>query len=127
MKISRTLLRPAVVCLAVFVAHALYYAWPEGSPRRWAAYVLQGVAFAALCLMLCPRRAEWTSEAGALGAFGSAWGVLEGGQQAVCGVVGWGKVSVRDVCVDAIGSWPYVVAAAGLCAALVVSRLRSKK
>ena len=111
---------------AVGCGHALYYVWPEGSPRRWAAYVLMGLAFALVCALHIPPKSARTSDAGALAFAAALWGILEGLQQFGCGVIGWGQVGKRDMCVERIGTWPYTVAASLLVALLITNWLRQK-
>lgn len=118
--------RSVTLIAAVGCAHALYYAWPEGSPRRWAAYVLGGLAFAIVCALHIPTKHQRSSEAGALALSGALWGILEGLQQFGCGVIGWGQVGKRDMCVEQFGAWPYTVAASLLVAHLFVIRLRPR-
>lgn len=118
--------RSVFLIASVGCAHALYYAWPEGSPRRWAAYVLGGLAFAIVCALHIPPRHRMSSEAGALAFSGALWGILEGLQQFACGVIGWGVVTKRDMCVELVGTWPYTLAASLLVAHLFVIRLRPR-
>lgn len=107
----------------VTVAHAVYYAWPAGAQRRWAFYVLGGVAFAAAMLMHLPDKKARATEVGAVGGAACLWGALEGLQQAGCGALGWMHTpKERDLCVELVGPWPYVLAASALLAWLIVIR-----
>lgn len=104
---------------AVLIGHALYYLWPDGAARRWAFYVLGGVAFALLCLSHLVRQ---SSEVGALGTVAAWWGALEGGQQAVCGAAAWGSEADGDLCLQLAGPAVYALTAAGLVAFLISRR-----
>jgi hypothetical protein len=109
----------AVLC-AVLLAHSVYYLWPAGSAdRRWAKYVGDGAGFAVLCIVLALQGRRAGTGVGALVMAAGTWGALEGMQQAGCAVLGWGRVTTRDLCVELVGPWPYVLAASALLAWLI--------
>lgn len=112
-----------LLAAAVAGGHYLYYAWPKGWERSWAQYVGVHILVVVLALLLLPAARRLPRWAGL--AIMSCWlAVIESGQAALCGGVGWGSVPESDLCVEAAGVWPYVMASAVLGALFIVGRKR---
>lgn len=101
-----------LLAAAVVAGHYAYYAWPPGWERSWAQWVGLNVLVVVMALLLLPAARRQADHWGTL-ALCSAWlAVIESGQAAVCSVWRWGSVPQADLCVEAAGVWPYVVASA---------------
>jgi len=114
----------SAVVLAVAVAggHYAYYAWPAGWERSWAQWVGLNVLVIVLALLLLPaaKRLVWLATL----AVAACWlAVIESGQAVVCSLYAWGSVPKSDLCVEAFGVWPYVVASA-VFGAMLLGRIR---
>lgn len=111
-----------ILAAAVGGGHYAYYAWPPGWERSWAQWVGLNALVIVLALLLLPaarRQAKW----GTL-AVSSCWlAVIESGQACACSVIAWGSVPKSDLCVEAVGVWPYVVASA-VVGAMLLGRMR---
>lgn len=112
-----------LLALAVLGGHYAYYAWPAGMERSWAQWVGLNVLVVVLAMLLLPsarRLKRWPDLAAA-----ACWlAVIESGQAAVCSVWRWGSVPQADLCVEAAGVWPYMVASAVFGATWIAGRLR---
>lgn len=104
----------ATVMLAVWLSHYWYYNWPTASiDRRWAKYVGDGAGFAVLCSLVCAHAWRLASGMGVLVVAVSAFGAVQGLQQAGCGLLRWGKSpSGIDLCTEQFGDVPYIAVAA---------------
>jgi hypothetical protein len=117
---------PLLLAAAVAGGHYVYYAWPPGWERSWAQWVGLNVLVIVLALLLLPSaraHAAKHAKAGQLALVACWLAVIESGQAAACSLVGWGSVPKSDLCVEAAGVWPYVLAAA-ICGALLFARGR---
>lgn len=113
----------AALVVAIWAAHYAYYLWPAGSDDRlWAKYVGDGAGFSMLCLLVaaCARRfVPWPLLAAV-----AAWGAYEGLQQWACGLLRWGKTpNGVDLCIEQVGTWPYMLLGAAVLAWLVMRAL----
>lgn len=114
-----------LLAAAVVAGHYAYYAWPPGWERSWAQWVGLNVLVVVMALLLLPAARRQADHWGTL-ALCSAWlAVIESGQAAVCSVWRWGSVPQADLCVEAAGVWPYVVASAAF-GALYFTRGRTR-
>lgn len=113
-----------VLAGAVIGGHYAYYAWPLGWERSWVQWVGLNTLVLVLALLLLPgarRQLRWAGLAVI-----SCWlAVLESGQAVACSFVGWGSTPKSDLCLEAVGIWPYMVASTVL-AAVLIKRGRSK-
>lgn len=111
------------LAVAVVGGHYAYYAWPAGWSRSWAQWVGLNVLVIVLALLLLPsarRLQRWP----ALAATACWLAVIESGQAAACSVYAWGSVPQADLCVEAVGVWPYAVASAVFGALFIAERIR---
>jgi hypothetical protein len=99
-----------LLALGVAGAHYAYYLWPDPMGRSWAAYIGTHALVVLTLMLLLPqaRRARRLSFV----AVTACWlGAIESTQAVVCSVYAWGSIPKSDLCIEAFGPWPYVIAA----------------
>jgi hypothetical protein len=115
-----------LLAAAVAGGHYAYYAWPAGWSRSWAQWVGLNALVIVLALLLVPAARRQVGVWQTLALCACWLAVIESGQAAACSVIAWGSVPKSDLCIEAIGPWPYIAAAA-ICAALLIARRGRQK
>ncbi len=113
----------AILAASVAGGHYAYYAWPKGWERSWAQWVGLNALVVVLALLLLPtarRQAKWGTLAVA-----ACWlAVIESGQAVACSAIGWGSLPQSDLCIEAVGVWPYAVASAVIGALFITREIK---
>lgn len=113
-----------LLLVGVWWAHYAYYHWPSSGDQQWAHYIGSHALLVLALVLLVPQaaRSRW-AVAAVIGPIACWWGAIESAQAAVCGYMQWGTLPAADLCVSALGVWPYALAAALSIATLVVAHV----
>lgn len=109
------LLRDSISAGMTFAAYFTYYGFAELQDRRWMYYVMGGVL--ATWVGWCWRQ-DGLVQGRTLLAFAGSVMLIEGPQQAVCGVLRWRTTAPQDLCVQVLGDTVYTALASLLLAGL---------
>lgn len=107
-------LRDSITAALAVAAYFSYYYFQDIRDRRWMFYVASGVLVA--WLGWCMRQ-DGFMQRRLLLAFAGTLLMIEGAQQAVCGMLRWQAPGPRDLCVQVLGDSVYTAVASLLLAA----------
>lgn len=107
------LLRDIISAVVTVAAYFTYYGFADLRDRRWMYYVMGGVL--ATWVGWCWRQ-DGLSAGRPLLAFSGSVMLIEGPQQAVCGLLRWRSTQPQDMCVQVLGESLYVALASLLLA-----------
>ena len=107
------LLRDTITAVITFAAYFTYYGFADLRDRRWMYYVACGVlaAWVGWCW-----RQDGLRQGRTLLAFAGTMMLIEGSQQAVCGLLRWRSTGRADLCVQVLGDTVYTALASLLLA-----------
>lgn len=110
------LLRDSISAVAAFAAYFTYYGFADLRDRRWMYYVMGGVL--ASWIGWCWRQ-DGLRQGRTVLAFTGTLMLIEGPQQAVCGLLRWRTTSPQDLCVQVLGDTVYTALASLLLAGVL--------